>query len=74
MIIHLMTVLAIMFLAWGLDMQVSFLDGLMIVPTVLLLTTLPISVAGWGVREGAMVAGFGLVGVAPDGEIGRAHV
>lgn len=68
-VIHLMTVLAVMLLAWGLDMQVSFLDGLMIVPTVLLLTTLPISVAGWGVREGAMVAGFGLVGVAPDGAL-----
>jgi glycosyltransferase 2 family protein len=67
--IHLLTVLAVMFLAWGLEIQASFLDGLMIVPTVLLLTTLPISVAGWGVREGAMVAGFGLVGVPADGAL-----
>lgn len=68
-VVHLLTVLAVMLLAWGLDLQAGFFDGLMIVPTVLLLTTLPISVAGWGVREGAMVAGFGLVGVPADGAL-----
>jgi uncharacterized protein (TIRG00374 family) len=68
-IIHLLTVLTIMRLAWGLDIEAGFLDGLMIVPTVVLLTTLPISVAGWGVREGAMVAGFGLIGVPADGAL-----
>jgi len=67
--IHLMTVLTIMLLAWGLDIQADFFDGLMIVPTVVLLTTLPISVAGWGVREGAMVAGFSMVGVPADGAL-----
>jgi len=30
---------------------------------VLLLSLLPISIAGWGVREGAMIACLGLVGV-----------
>jgi uncharacterized membrane protein YbhN (UPF0104 family) len=65
-VIHLLTVLTVMLLAWGLGIKAGFLDGLMIVPTVVLLTTLPISVAGWGVREGAMVAGFGLVGVPAD--------
>jgi uncharacterized protein (TIRG00374 family) len=68
-IIHLLTVLTIMLLAWGLDIEAGFLDGLMIVPTVVLLTTLPISVAGWGVREGAMVVGFGLIGVPADGAL-----
>ncbi len=68
-VIHLMTVLTVMLLVWGLDIQAGFLDGLMIVPTVLLLTTLPISIAGWGVREGAMVAGFGLIGVPAEGAL-----
>lgn len=68
-IVHLLTVLAVMLLAWGIDIEATFLEGLMIIPTVLLLTTLPISVAGWGVREGAMVAGFGLVGVSADGAL-----
>jgi hypothetical protein len=37
------------------------------VPSVLLLATVPVSVAGWGVREGAMVATFGLLGVPAGG-------
>jgi len=34
-----------------------------VVPLVLLVTALPISIAGWGVREGSMVVGLGLLGV-----------
>jgi hypothetical protein len=35
----------------------------------MLATTLPISIAGWGVREGAMVAAFGLIGVSQEGAV-----
>jgi uncharacterized membrane protein YbhN (UPF0104 family) len=28
--------------------------------------TIPISIAGWGVREGIMVMGFGYLGVPPE--------
>ena len=31
--------------------------------------TLPISIAGWGVRETAMVAFFGLIGVPAEGAV-----
>lgn len=31
----------------------------------LLIAAMPIAIAGWGVREGAMIIGFGLFGVAP---------
>ena len=47
----------------GIDIPVLacfFFGGLSI-----LISVLPISMAGWGVREGAMVALFGLMGVAP---------
>ena len=33
-------------------------------PLVLLVTTVPVSIGGWGVREGAMVFAFGLIGVS----------
>ena len=36
-----------------------------LVPPIVLVTTLPISIAGWGVRESATVIGFGFIGVAP---------
>lgn len=35
-----------------------------LVPIALVVATLPISIAGWGVREGAFVTALGLVGVA----------
>jgi hypothetical protein len=56
-------------LARGLDMPVSVLDCLVLVPPVFLLTTLPISVAGWGVREAAMVSAFGFIGIAQSSSL-----
>tara|TARA_B100000315_G_scaffold254609_1_gene296043 strand:+ start:2140 stop:3090 length:951 start_codon:yes stop_codon:yes gene_type:complete len=50
--------------AQALAIEVSVLDCLVLIPPVILITTLPISIAGWGVREGAMVAAFAFVGVA----------
>lgn len=60
---------AVYFLAQGLQLNVTFVDCMVIIPMVLLVTTLPISIAGWGVREGAMVAGLGLVGVPSEGAL-----
>lgn len=64
---HLISIMVFFLLALGLDLDVTFLDCLVMVPSVLLLATVPVSVAGWGVREGATVAAFGLLGVPPGG-------
>jgi uncharacterized protein (TIRG00374 family) len=58
--------LAVYLLARGLDMDVHVLDCLVLVPPVILIMTLPISIAGWGVRETAMVTAFGFVGIPSD--------
>lgn len=42
---------------------VGFIDGVLLVTLVMLLVALPVSVAGWGVREGAMVVALGSIGV-----------
>jgi uncharacterized membrane protein YbhN (UPF0104 family) len=55
--------LATWVMALGLDIQVSAIDCIALVPPVILIMTLPISIAGWGVRETAMVVAFGFVGV-----------
>jgi uncharacterized membrane protein YbhN (UPF0104 family) len=47
--------------------DIGFLDCLVLVPPVILITIIPISIAGWGVRELTMVYAFGLIGV-PDHE------
>ncbi len=53
-------------IAQGLEVSVSIADCLLLFPPVLLAQTVPISLAGWGVREGAMVAMFALVGVSGE--------
>ena len=42
-----------------------FSQVFLLVPPVVLITMLPISIAGWGVREGAMILALGQIGVAP---------
>jgi uncharacterized membrane protein YbhN (UPF0104 family) len=50
-------------LARALGIDITLVDCLVLIPPVMLVTTLPISVAGWGVREGAMVTALGFIGV-----------
>ena len=52
-------------LAQALGARVTFGECLLLVPPVLLVSVVPVTVAGWGVREGAMVVALGFVGVAP---------
>ncbi len=66
---HINLTASVYFLALGLGLDVTFIDCLVLFPPVLLVTTLPISIAGWGVREGAMVAAFGLIGVPAEGAL-----
>lgn len=61
--------MAVYVLARGLDLDVHVLDTLVLVPPVILVMTLPISIAGWGLRETAMVTAFGFVGVADESAI-----
>jgi len=62
--VHLFTVIAIYFLALSVDVWNGIGIYLVAVPPVFLLTIVPISLAGWGVREGAMVGILMLVGLA----------
>ena len=66
LVIHIMNVGAIFLIARGLGVTASFMDCLALVPPVMLLAILPISFAGWGVREGSMLLALGLVGIGPE--------
>ncbi len=63
-VVHMFSVVAIFFLALSVDVWMGLHIFLIAVPPVFLLTIVPISLAGWGVREGAMVAILMLVGIA----------
>lgn len=66
---HLNITVMVWVLALGLDVDITLIDCLALFPPVLLLTAIPISIAGWGVREFGMVAAFALVGVPDHGAI-----
>ena len=55
--------LSVYALAKSLNLTLSIMDCLVLIPPVALLAALPISLGGWGIREAAMVSFLGLVGV-----------
>jgi uncharacterized membrane protein YbhN (UPF0104 family) len=42
----------------------EFVQAMLLLPPVMLIATIPISIAGWGVREGALVLAFSYAGLA----------
>ena len=60
--VHFLSVLTLYGIALSINAHISFQMLLIAVPPVFLLTIVPISLAGWGIREGAMVGIFMLVG------------
>lgn len=53
-------------LALAIDLELSLWHALLLIPSALLATLIPLSIAGWGLREGAVVALLAFVGVAPE--------
>jgi len=62
--IHIFTVALVWACAQSVAAPVSFAEVLFLLPPVLLIATVPISIAGWGVRESSMVVAFGYAGLA----------
>jgi uncharacterized membrane protein YbhN (UPF0104 family) len=61
--IHLLTVASIWCAARTVAAPLELWQALLLVPPVVLAATVPISIAGWGVREGAMMAAFSYAGL-----------
>ena len=54
---------AVILIAISLGIPIDPLGALAIMPGVMIASSIPISIAGWGLREGSMVVGLGLLGV-----------
>lgn len=65
-IIQATNAIAIFAIAVGLGVDAQLPDLLVLIPPVMLLAILPISFAGWGIREGAMAMALGLVGISAE--------
>ncbi len=63
---HLFSIITVIALSRCLQLEIEMITIFLVVPFVTLFMTIPISIAGWGIREGVMVLGFGYFGVAPD--------
>lgn len=61
-LIHLFSIINIYFVGQSVGLEYNLLTIAVIVPPVILLTLIPVSLAGWGIREGAMIGLFGLIG------------
>lgn len=62
---HIVVALLVAAIGYAIQIPVGLKDCLLLVPLVMLIAMVPISIAGWGVREGAMVVAFGFIGIAP---------
>lgn len=60
---HLLSMVCIFGIGHSVGINEPLVTYLVLIPPAILLTILPISFAGWGVREGALVALFLLIGI-----------
>ena len=65
-IIHFLSIFSLFELARAVGIDLPLTLFLVAVPPVFLLTLIPISLAGWGVRESALVGIFILVGASKE--------
>lgn len=60
---HAVRVGLVLLIAHNMGLEISLIDCLTVVPLALLVAMVPVTVAGWGLREGSFVAAFGVLGV-----------
>ena len=66
LIASILVILGLQVLMVAFDIPLTWGQGAAILPVVLLLTSLPISFAGWGLREGAIILALGVYGVPQE--------
>lgn len=70
LLIHVMAVVIAWCAVRSIAASAGFEQLFMLIPPIMLITMLPISIAGWGVREATMMVAFGYAGLAQtDGTV-----
>src|SRR6202043_604866 len=68
--IHVLTVVIAWCAVRSIAAPANFEQLFMLTPPIMLITMMPISIAGWGVREATMMVAFGYAGLAQtDGTV-----
>lgn len=63
-LVHFLTVVTAWCTVRAVSAPANFEQVFLLIPPIVLITMLPISIAGWGVREAAMIVAFGYAGLA----------
>lgn len=63
LVIHLTTVVIVVLIGKSLGIIIPPLAGFLVVPLAIFAAAVPVSLNGWGIREGVMVTGFALFGI-----------
>ena len=58
-----------MMLGFALGINVDVITFILVVPVIFLIALIPISFAGWGLREAGAVWLFGMVGITSEGAL-----
>lgn len=66
LVVHVLTASAMYTFADSLGLPLTWLDCVLLTPPIVLLAAVPISIAGWGVREGVMVGALSMVGISTE--------
>ncbi|MGN6285714.1 MAG: lysylphosphatidylglycerol synthase transmembrane domain-containing protein [Afipia sp.] len=70
LLVHVLTVVIAWCAARAIAAPAEFGQVFLLIPPIMLITMLPISIAGWGVREATMMVAFGYAGLAQtDGTV-----
>jgi len=64
--VQLSGISAVYILTLGIGQNIPYITCLIFMPLIILFTSLPISISGIGVREGAFVFFFGIIGIKPE--------
>jgi uncharacterized membrane protein YbhN (UPF0104 family) len=65
-VVHALLTGSVILIADGLGAPINAADAFATVPAAMLISTIPVSINGWGLREGAMIACLALAGVRAD--------
>jgi uncharacterized protein (TIRG00374 family) len=63
---HFCLILGIHYLALSFSMPLNYYDSFFIFPLLMIITSIPISFAGWGIREGGMISLLGIYGIPKE--------
>ena len=59
--VHLLVAVFVYALSKAVRVQIGLAECILLIPLVMLVATIPVGIAGWGIREGTMVVAFGFL-------------